>query len=185
MAAVVFARAGADVEAFDLSPGYVDEAERRAEANGVSITLRSADAEHLPYYDESFDAVWGSAILHHLDLIQAGGELHRVLKSGGVAVFCEPWGGNPFLNFARRWLPYPGKHRTRDERPLNSNDLRALSVSFPDLQVEGYQFFAMLHRVFPNRRFRRFAEAMDRLAFRVFPILKNCARYIVIVLRKR
>ena len=51
------------------------------------------------------DAVWGNAILHHLDLAKAGRELRRVLAPGGVAVFCEPWGGNPLLAFARRALP--------------------------------------------------------------------------------
>src|SRR5437762_470841 len=35
MAAVVLARAGAAVSAFDLSPGYVAEAKDRATANGV------------------------------------------------------------------------------------------------------------------------------------------------------
>jgi len=48
-------------------------------------------------------------ILHHLDLTVAARELRRVLRPGGVAVFCEPWGGNPLLNFARRRLPYAGK----------------------------------------------------------------------------
>src|SRR5882757_7495314 len=37
MAAVVLARAGAAVTAFDLSPGYVKEARERARANGVNI----------------------------------------------------------------------------------------------------------------------------------------------------
>ena len=36
MASVVLARRGARVTAFDLSPGYLDEARRRAVANGVA-----------------------------------------------------------------------------------------------------------------------------------------------------
>src|SRR4051794_26618513 len=103
MAAVVLARAGARVTAFDLSPGYAAEAKDRAAANGVRAAVVVADGEHLPFADGSFDAVWGSAILHHLDLPIAARELHRVLRPSGVAVFCEPWGGNPLLGFARRY----------------------------------------------------------------------------------
>src|SRR5947208_2927403 len=93
MAAVVLARAGAAVTAFDLSPGYVAEARERAAACGVALNCVVADGEHLPFPDASFDTVWGNAILHHLDLTKAGRELRRVLKPGGVAVFCEPSGG--------------------------------------------------------------------------------------------
>src|SRR5262245_43211835 len=49
MAAVVLARRGAVVTAFDLSPGYVREAEERAEANGVSVRFAVADGEYLPF----------------------------------------------------------------------------------------------------------------------------------------
>ena len=118
MAAVVLARRGARVTAFDLSAGYVAEARRRAAANGVAVALVQADGERLPFADASFDRIWGNAILHHLDIEQAARELDRVLRPGGVVVFCEPWGGNPLLAWARRHLPYAGKERTVDEEPL-------------------------------------------------------------------
>ena len=73
MAAVVLARAGAAVSAFDLSTGYVREARERASANGARIEYTVANGEELPYPNESFDAVWGNAVLHHLDLDRAGG----------------------------------------------------------------------------------------------------------------
>ncbi len=118
MASVVLARRGGRVTAFDLSPGYLQEARRRTEANGVNVSFVRADGERLPFADASFDRVWGNAVLHHLDVTIAARELHRVLAPGGVAVFCEPWGENPLLNLARRRLPYPGKERTPDEIPL-------------------------------------------------------------------
>ncbi len=181
MASVVLARAGATVSGFDLSPEYVAEARRRAEANGVRVDFRSADAEELPYADESFDAVWGNAILHHLDLDRAGAELKRVLKPGGVAVFCEPWGGNPFLNFARRCLPYPGKKRTVDERPLNAKDLEKLQHHFPTLQWSGYQFFGMIGRVWKEPWLRSLLGRLDSTLLRLVPPLKHWCRYGVVV----
>src|SRR5262245_43034303 len=77
MAAVVLARRGARVTAFDLSGGYVDEARRRAEANRVSINFVQADGQRLPFADANFARIWGHAVLHHLDLTLAGPELWR------------------------------------------------------------------------------------------------------------
>lgn len=177
MASVVLARRGACVTATDLSAGYVNETRQRAIANGVRIEALVADAHELPLPEESFDAIWGSAILHHLDQTAMARELHRLLVPGGVAVFCEPWSGNPLLRLARAWLPYAGKHRTRDERPLEPGDIPVLRRQFPDLTVQGFQFFGMLKKLHP--RLRVF-EAIDRR----LPFLENFGRYVVIAMRK-
>lgn len=186
MAAVVLARRGAQVTGFDLSAGYVEEARRRAAANEVSADFHQADAEALTFADQSFDAVWGCAILHHLDLGRAGAELRRVLRPGGVAVFCEPWGGNPLVEWARRHLPYPGKHRTPDERPLRSADLAPLREHFPDLQFRGFQLLGMARRL--CRRESRTGGWFDRvdaaLLARV-PKLEKVCRYVVLRLHAR
>src|SRR5262245_16424573 len=100
MAAVVLARSGARVTALDLSFGSIAATGRRGWANGVAISFVQAEGERLPFADESFDRIWGNAILHHLDLRKAVPELRRILRQGGRAVFCEPWGGNPLLNWA-------------------------------------------------------------------------------------
>lgn len=184
MAAVTLARAGATVTAFDLSPGYVAEAEERTAANGVGIQFVVADGEQLPFPDASFDAVWGNAILHHLDLAKAGAELRRVLTPGGVAVFCEPWGGNPLLEFARRRLPYPGKDRTVDERPLRARDLAPLRQHFPLLTLEGYQFCGMIRRVWKNRSLSTLCDGLDRRLMQWIPELKKWCRYVVLILPK-
>ncbi len=181
MADVVLARRGAVVTGIDVSKGYIEEARRRATANEVAAEFLQADAEMLPFPDHSFDAIWGSAILHHLDIQRAGREIKRLLKPGGTVVFCEPWRGNPVLDFARRYLPYPGKHRTADEQPLSVLDLEHLHGMFPSVKVHGYQFLGM-----GMRAIRRQAKAngwfdrMDRRIFRVCPGLENWSRYVVI-----
>ncbi len=182
MAAVVLARLGARVTAFDLSRGYLREAQHRARANGVSIHFLQADGETLPFADGSFDAIWGNAILHHLDLHRAGRELYRVLRPGGVAVFCEPWGENPLLRWARRSLPYPGKGHTADEHPLRSPQLALLRAVFPSLRVDSYQFLSMVRRVVPSRRLIRMLDLGDRLLLAGFPWLRRWCRYVVLTL---
>lgn len=184
MAAVVLARRGACVTAFDLSPGYLAEARRRAAANEVHITFVQADAEHLPFADRSFARVWGNAVLHHLDLRRAARELYRVLQPGGIAVFCEPWGGNPLLSWARRRLPYRGKERTRDEQPLLPHHVRVLREVFPSLQIEGYQLLSMIRRVLRPGRIVAGLERCDARLLRLAPSLGRWCRYVVLTVRR-
>jgi ubiquinone/menaquinone biosynthesis C-methylase UbiE len=76
----------------DLSPGMVEVALRNAEGLGLDVDGRVADAERIPYDDNSFDLVVGHAVLHHIpDLPAAFREVLRVLKPGGRFVFAgEP-----------------------------------------------------------------------------------------------
>jgi ubiquinone/menaquinone biosynthesis C-methylase UbiE len=76
----------------DLSPGMVEVAQRNARGLGFEVEGRVADAERLPYDDDTFDIVIGHAVLHHIpDLDLAFAEILRVLKTGGRFVFAgEP-----------------------------------------------------------------------------------------------
>jgi ubiquinone/menaquinone biosynthesis C-methylase UbiE len=76
----------------DISPGMVDVALRNAKELGFEIEGRVADAESVPYPDDTFDLVVGHAVLHHIpDVEQALREVLRVLRPGGRFVFAgEP-----------------------------------------------------------------------------------------------
>jgi SAM-dependent methyltransferase len=180
MAAVVLARRGAIVTACDLSAGYIAEARARARANGVEIRCLAADAQRLPFAGQSFDAVWGHAILHHLDVPRAAHELRRILRPGGVAVLCEPWNGNPLLRLARRWL----SGHTPDEEPLGPADVHELRAAFDRVEVEGYQLLAMLGGATPGSRLRTALVRQDERLLACRPRLQRYCRYVVITLRR-
>lgn len=83
----------------DLSPGMVEVAKKNGANLGFDLEGRVADAETLPYDDDTFDLVIGHAVLHHIpDLDQAMGEILRVLKPGGRFVFAgEPTAKGDFI----------------------------------------------------------------------------------------
>lgn len=76
----------------DLSPGMVAAALRNAGHLGLDVDGRVADAERIPYDDDTFDLVVGHAVLHHIpDVELVLREVLRVLKPGGRFVFAgEP-----------------------------------------------------------------------------------------------
>jgi ubiquinone/menaquinone biosynthesis C-methylase UbiE len=80
--------------ATDISPGMLDRLTRTAADLGIADRVSTAvtEAEELPFEDESFDIVFGHAVLHHIpDLERAFSEFLRVLRPGGAIAFAgEP-----------------------------------------------------------------------------------------------
>jgi ubiquinone/menaquinone biosynthesis C-methylase UbiE len=76
----------------DISPGMLRTLRANARRLGVEVATERADAERLPFEDESFDLVLGHAVLHHIpDLRRAFAEFERVLAPGGIVLFAgEP-----------------------------------------------------------------------------------------------
>lgn len=81
-----------ELTASDISPGMLHALSGTAERLGLGVETVVTEAEELPFADESFDLVFGHAVLHHIpDLERAMHEFHRVLKPGGTMAFCgEP-----------------------------------------------------------------------------------------------
>lgn len=84
-AALVAAERGAEVTASDLTPELLDAGRASADARGLTLEWRVADAEHLPFDDASYDVVMSSigvmfAPRHQL----AADELVRVCRPGGT-----------------------------------------------------------------------------------------------------
>ena len=85
------------------------------------------DANDLTYEDESFDVVYGGAILHHLDIEKSLSHVHRVLKPGGYILFGEPLNINPIYKLYRF---FNKKERTPDEHALVLSDFKIIKEKF-------------------------------------------------------
>ena len=68
----------------DLSPGMIEEAKATTQDIDASFHYRVADAQAIPFADNSFDLVIANHMLYHvLDLDKGVTEIRRVLRPGG------------------------------------------------------------------------------------------------------
>jgi len=156
---------------------------------GRACTVRKMPAEALEYPDNTFDIVFGFAILHHLDLTKAIPELHRVMKPSGCAYFAEPLGVNPAINLYRRLTP---QHRTVDEHPLKCKDLLYYTRRFESFSHEEFYLTALLplsisYIPILNRFTTSLLDRLiklDTILLKKFPILGMLAWYTIITLKK-
>ena len=110
--AVTAARAGARVDALDLTPELLAVAADNAAIAGVEIAWREGDAEALPYPDAAFDFVlsqYGHMFAPRPDV--ATREMLRVLRPGGTIALStwppELFTGRVFALVARYAPPPP------------------------------------------------------------------------------
>jgi len=83
----LIAQKGCTVVGLDQSPGMLAEARRRA---GSAVELLEGNADHLPFADESFDALTFTYLLRYVD--DPGvtlAELARVVRPGGTVAGLE------------------------------------------------------------------------------------------------
>ncbi len=185
----------------DLTPRAVDWTRRRLDHYGFTPDVEVGDAENLPFEDESFDIVYSYGVLHCTpDTPKAFREVHRVLRTGGVArvmiyhrkaiVGYLLWlrygllAGHPRRDLDWVYghqLESPGTKAYRVEdamtlvEPFSSADLH-VQLSFGDLLLgaagQRHQGFALdlARRVWPRGLIKRFAA--DRGLFLMIEAVK-------------
>jgi ubiquinone/menaquinone biosynthesis C-methylase UbiE len=81
---VQFARSGAVLSGIDFTKAAVDMTRERLTPEGLMSALQQADAENLPFPDDSFDLVYSWGVIHHTpDTPKAAREIYRVCRPGG------------------------------------------------------------------------------------------------------
>lgn len=173
------------VTGIDISDVAIVQAQREAEQRKLdNVDFHVDNAEDMRIADGSIDVVVGAGIIHHLDIPKAVAELRRVLSADGVAIFAEPLGHNPVLNWYRNRTP---ELRTPDEHPLLMRDLNFMARQFSSSRVRYFGLIApvlgfLVREVRPDRALTRFVWWLDRLLCRI-PILHRYAWYCYYELR--
>jgi SAM-dependent methyltransferase len=174
------ARSGAEIHGMDLSAELLAKA--RARVGGLAnVSLHRGDAHRMPHPDGCLDAVYGSSVLHHLDLAPVLREVHRVLRPGGRIVFTEPNLLNPQIAFMFLVGPRSFFGLSPDEMAFSRAfaERTLVSLGYVDVAVRPFDF---LHPAVPSR----WVSAVARLGeiLEAVPILRGIAGSLLIRGRK-
>ena len=161
----------------DLSAISIERARQRCLFAGYNPDLRTADAENLPFSNESFDLVYSYGVMHHSpDTARCISEAHRVLKPGGRAKIMIYH--HPSITGAMLWLRYGiwrGKSLRRavfdhlespGTKSYTQEEARSLLAGFCDIRFE-VAFSPgdlLLHQ--PSARFQ---SAFNRAIWKLYP----------------
>jgi ubiquinone/menaquinone biosynthesis C-methylase UbiE len=112
-ASLAAARRWGKVTSTDYVGALLDRGRARAAAEGLKITFEVADAEALPYADNSFDVVLSTfGVMFTADHDRAASELLRVVRSGGRIGMAnwtpEGFIGQVFRTIGKHLPPPPG-----------------------------------------------------------------------------
>ena len=97
---------GAKLTSIDISDTSVAVTKRRFKLKKLDGEILKADAENLPFDDQTFDYVWTWGVIHHSpNTAQCASEINRVLKNGGELAIML-YNKNSFYNWFNVILRY-------------------------------------------------------------------------------
>ena len=168
----------------DISEVSIDKAIENARTLNLQIDYTVDNCEGTKFKAKTFDLVFGSGILHHLNLKKSINEINRVLKEKGEMVFLEPLGTNPLINIYRKLTP---DSRSVDEHPLLKKDFDFIESLFEDVSVRYYGFFTLIFFLFyknpSNSLIFKIISKLDNYFFKI-KYFKNLAWSVMIVAKK-
>ncbi len=147
-----------------------------------SVDFRIGDAMSLTFPENTFDVVYGSSVLHHLDMEKAYKEFFRVLKPGGRIAFAEPNMINPQI-FIQKNVPFIKKYLgdSPDETAIIrwKTEKELKNIGYAKVVISPYDF---LHPIVPEF-LTSFVEAIGNVLEKI-PVLKEIAGSVVISAEK-
>jgi len=170
------AKKGSSVISLDLSPSNVGLTIKGMQLFGLKGRGVCADAENIPFKENSFDVVYSFGVLHHTpDTQKAINEIYRVLKPKGRCVIMLYHKGyayyllllmHPFLFLKSEMQRKPDKLMSEyDHTPLSKlyskREIRQLFEKFQDVDIEittyggiqNHRFLKYIYKALNKSRF--------------------------------
>lgn len=143
-AALAAARRGAEVMATDYVGALLARARTRAQAEGLVIDTREADAEDLPFPDATFDVVLSTfGVMFTPHHARAAAELVRVCRPGG-RIGLASWTPTSFVGqmfqIVSRYLPVSGGVRSPLEWGTEDRLVQLIGAACPRIEATRRQF---------------------------------------------
>lgn len=175
------AKAGAFAYGIDISDYAIGHLSENAISEGLDIRYEVMNAEDMSFDDDYLDIIYGSGILHHLDLHNAFNSISGKLKKGGKAVFIEPLGHNPLINKFRNKTP---DIRTDDEHPLLITDFDLAKKYFQNVDIRYFYLTTLIVPVLFKKNSPQilvtFFDKVDQAIFFLFPFMRKYAWQVLI-----
>ncbi len=189
-----FAKEGSTIVGIDISLGMLNLSSKRIRENGFEKKSHFSKmiTEKLGFKNQSFDAVFGGYILHHIEIESTIKEIYRVLKKGGKAVFVENFANNKILSFSRKYLAgrfgIP-RYGTITEHPLTSKDIEIMRNLFGKVKIinPDMNFIQLFDRqIFKYKCpfISRVCEFFDKCIYCNFSALRKFSYTQVIIVEK-
>ena len=136
-----FARGGAIVTGVDIAPAAIALARANFDQQGLTGRFEVADAEQLPFSDNTFDFVYAHGVVqytpHPRRLVE---ECRRVIKPGGLALF-QVYNRVSWLNALSRLTSVGLEH---EDAPVllkfSIGELRRLVAGFREVRIVPERF---------------------------------------------
>ena len=168
----------------DISEVSINKAKEIAKNLNLKIDYSVDNCERTKFKAETFDLVFGSGILHHLNLEKSVDEINRILKNNGEMIFLEPLGTNPLINFYRKLTP---NSRSSDEHPFLKKDFDFICSLFNEVTIRYYGFFTLifflLYRNPKKSLIFKIISNLDHYFFKI-KYFRNFAWSVMIVAKK-
>ncbi len=167
----------------DISEISIKKAKEKATALKIEANFSVDNCEKTKFKNNSFDVVYGTGILHHLQIEKCLDEIYRILKSKGSLIFIEPLGTNPIINLYRKLTP---RSRSEDEHPLINKDFKYINNKFNETKIKYYGFLTLVFFPFyktPNSKIFRLLASCDQFLFK-FKIFQLFAWSVLIEAKK-
>ena len=172
------------ITGIDISEISIQKAKNLIQNLDSNVELLVDNCEKTKFKKDTFNIIYGTGILHHLNIKICLDEINRILKPGGKFLFIEPLGTNPAINFYRKLTP---KSRSEDEHPLNNQDFYLIRNIFTKVKIKYYGFLTLIF--FPVYKspessiIFKFLQKVDQFLFR-FIIFRKFAWSVLIIAEK-